>query len=87
MISLFTDPRTCVEVGITECCNDETNTGLCRVSFRDSRNTRCSCDASCHRRNDCCEDAVEIGCANRKLLLSLSHTKFSLCQCVKNQCT
>ena len=26
---------------------------------------------------------MEIGSANRKLLLSLSHTKFSLCQCVK----
>ena len=69
----FTDPRTCVEVGITACCNDETNTGLCRVNFRDSQGTHCSCNASCHRRNDCCEDAVEIGCPHRKLIHAGMH--------------
>ena len=56
----ITDPSTCAEIGITTCCDDVTD---CEVSSGDSH---CSCDISCHRRNDCCEDAVEIGCTKRR---------------------
>ena len=52
------DPRICRDIGITSCCTDDTNTGLCDVHFRDAQNSRCSCNVSCHLRNDCCTDAA-----------------------------
>jgi hypothetical protein len=51
-----TGPRTCAEVGITQCCIDPSGTGYCDVHFRDSGNNHCSCNASCYDRNDCCDD-------------------------------
>jgi hypothetical protein len=57
-LQLCTDPRTCADVGITQCCVDRNGTGHCDVHFRDSDNTRCSCNASCHERNNCCPDAL-----------------------------
>ena len=56
-VQLCTEPRTCADVGITQCCNDSSGTGHCDVHFKDSENNRCSCNASCHDRNDCCPDA------------------------------
>ena len=61
---LIADPRTCADVGITTCCSDATNTGLCEVHFRNSPQ-HCSCNVSCHLRNDCCSDAQEIGCIRK----------------------
>ena len=53
---MHTDPRTCADVGITQCCNGSWH---CRVYdyYSGSHNYRCSCDASCYERNDCCPDA------------------------------
>ena len=57
-MSYNTDPRTCRDIGITSCCTDDTGNGLCNVHFRDAQNSRCSCNVSCHLRNDCCTDAA-----------------------------
>ena len=58
IMSFNTDPRTCQDIGITSCCTDNTGTGLCDVHFRDPQNNRCSCNVTCHLRNDCCTDAA-----------------------------
>ena len=59
------DPRRCTDIGITTCCTDATNTGLCDVHYRDNQNGRCSCNVSCHLRNDCCPDAESIDCIRK----------------------
>ena len=58
------EPRTCEDIGITECCTDTKGVGVCDVFFGDSQNLNsgCSCNMSCHERNDCCTDAEAIGC-------------------------
>ena len=55
-----------IDVGITTCCNDPVN-GHCDVFHRSLHNNRyhCSCNATCHDRNDCCSDAVAIGCVRK----------------------
>ena len=55
-VYIHVEPRTCADVGITQCCNDPNGSGICDVHFRGS-NGQCSCNVSCHRRNDCCPDA------------------------------
>ena len=81
MKSHFTDPRTCEDVGITECCSesDLSGFGSCDVHYQVSQNesVRCSCSVSCHQRNDCCPDAVAIGCL-RKSSRSVSYTHLTL---------
>ena len=62
------DPRTCLDVGITSCCNDISHNGLCDVHFRDIPNRHCSCNVTCHRRNDCCSDAVALCIRKSKIL-------------------
>ena len=68
-LSFNTDPRMCADVGITSCCTDTTGAGLCDVHYRDAQNNHCSCNITCHLRNDCCSDAVEF--CIRKLLCML----------------
>ena len=67
---VYTEPRTCADVGITTCCNDPVN-GRCDVFHRSLHNNRyrCSCNATCHDRNDCCSDAVAIGCVRKFSML------------------
>ena len=37
---------------------------MCVVYFRDHNKPggHCTCNVSCHQRDDCCPDAEEIGC-------------------------
>ena len=57
MILPILDPTTCAGVGITECCTDPEGAS-CDVFNSTSR--VCSCNVSCHLRNDCCSDAINI---------------------------
>ena len=58
-----TDPRTCKAYGITRCCEGD----YCDVMDK-NLSFLCSCNASCHQRNDCCPDINKIGCPVRKLI-------------------
>ena len=61
----YSEPRTCADVGITRCCDNMNGVGSCDVYSRDAQNTHCSCNISCHLRNDCCSDALSIGCIRK----------------------
>ena len=66
-----TEPRTCADVGITSCCSDTSGAGLCDVHFQDTQ-SHCSCNMTCHLRNDCCSDAVEF-CVRKLFCCTLSN--------------
>ena len=63
---ILAGPRTCADIGITQCCNDISGNGLCNVHDIHT-DYRCSCDVSCHARNDCCPDAL-IFCIRKWML-------------------
>ena len=73
---------TCQDVGLTTCCTDPSGSspGMCEVYHPGIGNNylpRCSCDVNCHQRNDCCADAVSIGC-ERKFVLHRFHSQFTI---------
>ena len=69
IISLIA-PTNCQDIGIHKCCSTTRNVhGICNVFGTNP----CSCDVSCHERNDCCSDAETIGC-----LRKLSHACISI---------
>ena len=65
------EPRTCRDIGIQQCCNEDTaGEGGCIVYYHSggtTNNEGCSCALSCHQSNDyqCCPDAVQIGCVRK----------------------
>ena len=71
---MHVDPTTCRDIGITECCNDESGSGKCDVHLNDRIKRRCSCNVSCHLRNDCCPDVMEIGCIRKLIQNACSQT-------------
>ena len=71
------EPRTCQDIGIQQCCNEDTaGEGGCIVYYHSGATTNnegCSCALSCHQSesNDyqCCPDAVQIGCVRKSCII------------------
>ena len=78
-ISYNIDPiyrTSCRDAGFSSCCYDTSGNGLCDIILHDYNGAinRCSCNASCLLRGDCCPDADSeaIGC-NSKLGTHIGH--------------
>ena len=67
----FAEPRTCRDIGLKQCCDeDAVEEGGCIVYYGSgvtTNNDGCSCALSCHQNSEhgCCPDAVQIGCVRK----------------------